>query len=717
MSKRAGRQMMRIGLAAGRSTPGERTRWWALFAAAAALAVVATATAAVVATYAGRQERADARSFVLMTEAEDADAAVLERVDTVKAFQHTVLYVHQLREDALPPSGLPKWPEPGQVYLSPELVRQGEDDGVTSRYGTFAGTVGSEGLVSPSERLAYVGIAHVPDPDSATVLYAHGYGNGSTSGIEMLNQRPLWSPLGTLWASIGLPALALTVVAARVGSSTRDRRTALLHALGAGRWHRSLAAVAEAAVPTVLGTCAGAVPYVLASLWDVRLPPTGYILSHTDLQRGLAQAAAALALSLAVVVAVVVGTNRLQRTRTSTRPTADGSRVPWWRVVLCGVGVAIVVTSQYLDRRFATPMFMVGTVVMWAFLPSVAGALVRRAGTAIARAGYRRGRAGRIIGGRWTAAHPGVIVRLTASMVIGLGLIAQMQLWASRSSDGADAARASYARVGDTVIDVRADDMDAQDTKDLAQALPAGSRMLKATTSYVGPEAVQHTLLQAPCPTLKSLGLSCTSTPSPVRADRNAKLQELVRWHPNARVQAATLLSVTKPEESLIVVTPHRGLLPAVKEAAFTRMASAEPPGLAWVAGKEMRENANNWILLFGIPGLVVLAGAAGVSAASEFARIRKTLPAISVLAGTPHIFRSVARWHFTIPLIMCTAFSVAVTSWHSLFFITIVQEGHVSWMVLTLGAAVCAALSAGIGTQAARSAARAAGTWRPTAD
>ncbi|MHB9862112.1 hypothetical protein [Streptomyces sp. YIM S03343] len=302
-------------------------------------------------------------------------------------------------------------------------------------------------------------------------------------------------------------------------------------------------------------------------------------------------------------------------------------------------------------------------------------------------------------------------------MVIGLGLVAQMQVWQSRSSDGASAARASYAHVGDTVIDVHARGMTGRDVDDFSQSLPAGSHVLKATTTYVGSQAVQHILLQAPCPALTTLGLTCSRTPTPVRDNGNAKVWEMVRWHPNARVQAVTSLSITKPEESLIVVTPHRGLLPDVKKAAFARMASAEPPGLEWVTGKEMRENVNNWISLFGIPGLIVLAGAGAVSAASEFTRIRRTLPAISVLTGTPHIFRSVTRWHLTIPMIMCTAVSVAVTSWHSLFLITIVQEGHVSWKVITAGATACAALSATIGAVAGRSAARSAGTWRPTAD
>jgi hypothetical protein len=43
--------------------------------------------------------------------------------------------------------------------LSPELVRDGQDEGSKNRYGRFAGTIAKSGLVSPSERLAYVRVA------------------------------------------------------------------------------------------------------------------------------------------------------------------------------------------------------------------------------------------------------------------------------------------------------------------------------------------------------------------------------------------------------------------------------------------------------------------------------------------------------------------------------------------------------------------------------
>ncbi|MER5820675.1 hypothetical protein ABT140_35975, partial [Streptomyces californicus] len=58
-----------------------------------------------------------------------------------------------------------------------------------------------------------------------------------------------------------------------------------------------------------------------------------------------------------------------------------------------------------------------------------------------------------------------------------------------------------------------------------------------------------------------------------------------------------------------------------------------------------------------------------------------------------------------------------AVTAWHSVFFIALVQEGSVSWAVLGFGISVCAAVSLAVGFLGARAAVREANQWRPTAD
>jgi len=76
-----------------------------------------------------------------------------------------------------------------------------------------------------------------------------------------------------------------------------------------------------------------------------------------------------------------------------------------------------------------------------------------------------------------------------------------------------------------------------------------------------------------------------------------------------------------------------------------------------------------------------------------------------------------VTSWHLTVPLLIATVVAGAVTAWHSVFFIALVQEGSVSWPVLGAGVAACAAVSLAVGFLGARAAAREADQWRPAAD
>lgn len=91
--------LLRIGLAAGRSTPGDRLRWWGLFCAAAAVAFVVLATVATVATYDGRETRADARGPVI-TFGKDAALLYREGADTVGSRPFSVVFVRPLTAEA-----------------------------------------------------------------------------------------------------------------------------------------------------------------------------------------------------------------------------------------------------------------------------------------------------------------------------------------------------------------------------------------------------------------------------------------------------------------------------------------------------------------------------------------------------------------------------------------------------------------------------------------
>ncbi|MEU0072392.1 permease [Streptomyces sp. NPDC006332] len=711
-------RLLRIGFAAGRGSPGDRLRFWALFAAAAAVAVVALGSVAAIATYDGRETRDQARGPILTDRRQDAVALWRESFDAVGEVQHSVIYVSPLKADAPPPPGLSHWPGPGEAVLSPELARAGKQDQITSRYGRYAGTIGKSGLVSPSEHFAYVRPAQTPGElrKSDSWQYAEGFGRAYPMG-EDLYGRPLGQVLLALGVLTGLPALSLLVVAARVGSRTRDRRSGLLQALG-GTWrHRAVVNIGEAALPIAAGTALAILPLLAASATDLRIPPTGYLLDSDDLRTAWPMSVTALLVSFVISLGAVVLLHRVERNGTATRPRSFTSRIPRWRLYGCGAGIALVAVSQYFRGTPGLLGFAFGTVAMWALLPSVAAAASRALGEKFAARGFRDGRPGQLIGGRWTVAHPGVVVRLAIAMVIGLGLICQLQVWNSRLGEKAAAARASEARVGDSVLTVYNRDITPQAIRDLVASLPTGAGLFSLT---MNPEQPTPPLLQGSCAALRSLGLTCPTAPEAAKGG-DRRLEEIRRWYgPELRIQVAPSdLPLDKLYGQLLVVPETTGQHAEVERAAYAALPAinVETLGENWLTGASNKARLNNWILLFGSVGLALLLLAGIMSAAAEFVRVRHVLAPLTVLTGSHGVFRSVALWHLTVPLLIATLITGAVSAWHSMFFIAVVQEGSFSWSVLAGAMVGCAVLAVVVGLLAARTAIRAARHWRPAAD
>jgi len=710
--------LLKIGFAAGRSTPGDRLRWWGLFGAASAVAVVVLATVATFATFHGRETRADARGAVI-TSSEHAKLLYREGIDSVGGRPVSLVFVAPLTSDAPVPAGVSRWPEPGEVLLSPELLRTGRDEGITKRYGAFAGTVTTDGLVTPSERIAYVRVANRPPKDDRGWLNVSAFGSGGGATGEMADQPSVSSPVLALWTLAGVSALALTVVAARVGSRSRDRRSGLLQALG-GTWrHRMIINVGEVALPTALGTLAAFIPYALASVRDIRLPPTGYILDHRDVLAAWPTAVGAAVASVLLVLAIVVSTHRVQRDGRSTRPVSYTSDVPAWRLLACAVGGALVLTSQYFPRQAQLFVFTTGTVIMWAFLSSVVALLTRHLGSWLANDGRRRGHAGRLIGGRWTHAHPGVIVRLALAMVIGIGTVAQIQVWTSRLGTNSQAAVATHQRLKDTVIEVTPSSMSVLQGDRFRSSLPPGSAVLTRTFHDPGPPKDPWVTIGGSCRDLRMLNVTCRGDAG-TTVGTSIQVDELRHWYGDVRFAQVPQISVGADDitRSLLVVTPEPGQLNVVKQAAYALPnPSVQVKALGGEWAGSSRSRMANWIQLFGVTGILFILVTGTVSAAAEFVRIRHVLAPLAVLTGRRRVFRSVTAWHLTVPLLIATVVTGAVTAWHSVFFIALVQEGSVSWTVLAAGIAACVVVSLAIGFLGARTAAREADQWRPVAD
>lgn len=419
---------------------------WALMMASAAVALTVLAMVTTSATFDGRTQRDTARGPLLASSAHQATALWKEAIDSFGASPHSVIYVEPLATGTPPPPGLSRWPRPGEVFLSPELAEAAKDNNSLDRYGRYAGTIDKQGLRSPSERIAYARPAHPPaNPTAASWQYITGFGQLFPMNEDIYPHTKA-ETVGVIAVLMAVPGLALLVVATRVGSATRDRRSDLVNALGASWTHRAVMNVGEAFTPAAVGTLLPLIPAAVLLATDVRLPFTGFIVNADDLRHAWPQLIAALVASLVLTLLMVVVLHRVQRTKTATRPSTSSSRLPKWRLVLCVIGVLAIAFSQYAPKGPDVVVFLAGTVLMWATLPSAAAMLSVTNGKRIAASGYRKGNPGRLIAGRWTAAHPGVLVRLSVVFIIGIGLISHLQVWNSRLGDSAASQAADPTR-------------------------------------------------------------------------------------------------------------------------------------------------------------------------------------------------------------------------------------------------------------------------------
>lgn len=711
-------QLLRIGRAAARTTPGMRLRLWALMAASAAFALTALALVTTSATFDGRTARDSARGPVLTSSARQATALWKEAIDAFGTSQHSVIYIEPLDPKSPPPPGLFRWPNPGEVFLSPELAQAARDAESLDRYGRYAGAISKQGLRSPSERLAYARPPEPPvHPKADSWQYITGFGQFFPMNQDIYPHTKA-ETAGTIAVLMAVPALALLVVATRVGSATRDRRSQLVNALGASWAHRALINVGEAFVPAAAGMLLALLPAALLLITDVRLPFTGYIINASDLRQDWLGLALALIASLAVTLLLVVILHRVQRSKTATRPSMSSSRVPKWRLGVCVLGVFAIAFSQYAPKGPDVVVFLSGTVLMWATLPSAVTMLSVANGKRIAANGYRTGNPGRLIAGRWTAAHPGVLVRLSVVFIIGIGLISHLQVWNSRLGDSAAAATQLTDRVGDTLLTVQSSTLTPGIAQDLARNLPERAHLLATTAHPEGDHP--HIDLTGACTDLRALSLPCPSSAQAVTTT-DPRLQELARpFRGNLTVKAAVrALPVGHANDSLIVTTDAPGHQAEVEKAAYAVHPgiNVQTPGESWVIGAQQKNRLNYWLYLFGGLGLTLLLVTGLISAAAEFVRIRGGLAPLSVLTGNYRVFRTISLWYLTIPLLVATAAATFITNWHSLFFVISLREGRFSWAVLATAAAGFSLAAVAIGLLAARSARRAAPSWRPKAD
>ncbi|WP_051717615.1 hypothetical protein [Streptomyces megasporus] len=715
-------RLFAIGRAAGRGSEGHGLRFTSLLCATFALALAAAVLVAGFAVYDGRELRGSARApqYVGVADPDRAPLLVQVAYDDVGGAQRSIVFVDPRGGGVAPPPGVERWPAPGEAVLSKalraDLVREDSLD----RYGKPVGSISEAGLEVPGERLAYVRPASgLLDPGNMTT--AAGFGADERSVFGDRESLPPLSAFTFLVVGMLLfPAAVLVVVAARSGAAGRDRRVALLRALGAGTRARVVVNVGEAALPVALGASAAAVVVSLALPSNLTVPVVDFVLPATDLRRWApALFAAVLAAALAVPAAVTL-LHRTGRAGHGTRPRArnrfTSRRMAW----SCPVFLLVATRGPDLLTGGGSLWFLVyvcGVVGTLATLPALIAAGVSALGRLLVRLGNRHGRPGALIAGRRAVAQPGVTARLVASVVVAIGLVTQIQLNTSLLNDAMIAAKATHERIGDSMLTVSSA-ADQRQNRAFLRDLPEGAQGLALEVESSDNRSIA---LYGDCAALRALNAPCgTSTADPA----DPRLQELTAWFGGGAADV-TLHRADPPErlareaERLLIVRDGGGDLPVgeVKEAAFRNLPAPQVMVVAgeWLFGAAELRDPAAWTLFLGVIGVGLLAFAAAANNLGDFLRFGRALAPLSVLVGHRGVFYAGAVWAILVPLAAAGAVGVLVSLWLAA---PMTAKGAVlTWSFLASLLVLAQILAVLFWWWGSRSTAAQAAGWRPTAD
>ncbi|MFH9426448.1 hypothetical protein [Streptomyces sp. NPDC017529] len=726
-------QLLRIGAAAGRGAQGSRVRLTALLCATLILTVSLGALVAGFATYDGRDLRGKARAPQYVQEGSGQKPVALWRglFDTVGHTQHSIIFIEPLTHDAPLPPGLKHWPQPGQAAVSPALADALKESGDHDRYGQTVEQITPEGLAVPRERLAYIRpTQHLGKPPFLQPIAGFGRDDAPAAVGDKLWVQPLSTFAPALIGLVLAPAAVLVVIAARIGSAGRDRRTALLQAMGATGSARAWVNIGESLMPVLAGAGLGTLVLAVPLFSDLRVPVVGFQLAASDLHRWAWVLAATVAIAVAAVLTAVVLVQPKSARPGSTRPKAAKGRATTRMALLCPVMLLLAVRGTDLIGDAFAPLYLlvytIGVIGTLVTLPAVVALAVTVAGRTLVRLARKVGSPGMLVAGRWSATSPGVVTRMVATVIVAIGLVAQVQLWSSRLNPDMQAAATTHSRIGDQVVTARGT-FTPQRAADFTTAVqrisPGGAQVIGLTP---GPGGVPT--LTGTCPAFISLGLACDGKQRTVQAsDGTPALQELIRWYGRAADKATVL-----PQNAAVTADRIPALLVAVstdqsdlsverlRHLAYAKLSVApdvDVLGGDWLKGAAPQERLATWVMFLGVTGVLFLALGAALNNLSDFLRFASTVAPISVLTGRRTVFYSVAAWAILVPFLLAGCLGALAAVWLGSPLTRPGGGAQMSWPVLGSGIVVVEFLAVLFWLWAASISTRTAGRWRPRAD
>ncbi|NUP17423.1 MAG: ABC transporter permease [Streptomyces sp.] len=294
---------------------GGRTGLLATGLAVAAAAISTALLLACVAANLGLNQRADRTDW--RNPVKSAAPVAVEAVGTTftRGTPVTVVDLAQLPGKQAPaPPGMPRFPEPGEMWVSPALAdllhRLPTDRHPVT--GTPEGTLGRAALTHPGELVAVVG--HNPTDAAVTAPREEDPRRpGDTiapTRVADFTGRPTTDGIGGQYVDLAkiatilvvVPLLVLGASSARLSVSRRDQRLAALRLIGAAPGRIAGMTAAEAALTGAVGALLGAAGYALLLPAAAQVPVAGGSWYVADLWVGFPVLLAVLAGVVAMVV-------------------------------------------------------------------------------------------------------------------------------------------------------------------------------------------------------------------------------------------------------------------------------------------------------------------------------------------------------------------------------------------------------------------------------
>ncbi|MEW1585759.1 hypothetical protein AB0283_09970, partial [Micromonospora vinacea] len=638
---------------------------------------------------AARLDRLERRTPVVASDNAAATAWYGETADVIGGRQFSAIALVPLDDTAVPPPGLPHWPEPGETWMSPAAAEL-DQDALPTRFGRFGGIIGTDGLADPGELFVYYRPSAPVVPGSRWMRVAGWGSDPHYPWISTSHDRSPGVLAALVMGLLGLPVLVLTALAGR----TRPMRT---------RDRPSTVVVARQLAGTAATAAAGAAVAVAWFWWMIRdggsLPVTGYRFASADVDHSAGRVAILVAGATAGVTVIAVGVQvwslcRLQGRRAPRRIRGSegaSARLGWFKgLSTCG-SVTLILGAVGLP--LAEWVLILACIALLASIPITVGRHTR----GFAR--WSRGLAGPL---RWTAAplasrwwlrNSRRLAGFAAALAVTVTLPTYALVTMTRTDGELGRALAVQSSVGYRVIQVDGLGSTAQTARFVDRV--GADRVLRVLDGGA--------VLAGTCPALTQLGsrgAACPSVPAPFATtyisashfgQALTRLGMIQQGEQGTRV--STMIESGAVRAVLVLNEDGEAGYREIVHAAFATLPlpSVSLPGQQWLGAVQQSRDDADWLSMMSLLA-VALVSAGGVLDAAANLRMRwrpHGAPIRDRLAAF-----AVASWALLPPFLAVSILAACVAALTAFALRGVYGSGDVPVVVLAAGPATTTAVA-----------------------